>query len=197
MNTQPSRFQQLETAARLTRLCCNAWRKGARLSQLERIFEGRKSFGITGDKVAQFLKLVEDLKKKRPFRGENADEKFDRRIARMWMEMEDAEMPYSCGSCNKKINGDPIMLDGRGVCLSCYSQQHPEVSTVFARSATAPAPARIALPSAPAQTATRKSAEDFHPGLFPDRETRDYWMKRLQEPGGYAELLKVVEEHNV
>jgi hypothetical protein len=52
----------------------------------------------------------------------------------------------------------------------------------------------IAQQKTVAPTTTTKP---FLPGLFPDVETRNYWMKRLQEPGGYAELLKVVEEHNV
>ncbi len=113
-----SRFAQVEHAAKVTRLYCKAYRKGHRSLMVNHFL--RRKLNLNGAQSAQFLKLVEDTLKRRLFRGHaDADEKTDRRIARLWIEMQDAAMPYSCGNCNKEITGQPVMKDGHGVCTEC------------------------------------------------------------------------------
>ncbi len=113
-----SRFAQVEHAAKVTRLYCKAYRKGHRSYLVSHFL--RRILNLNGEQSAQFLKLVEDTLKRRLFRGHaDADEKTDRRIARLWIELQNAAMPYSCGNCNNEITGQPVMKDGRGVCAEC------------------------------------------------------------------------------
>lgn len=116
------RFAKIERSAKLVRLICKAYRKNHRVFMAMRTLQ--KALNLSGEKATQFLKLVEDTLKDRSLRN-RAEEARDMRVARLWMEMEDQHMPYSCCACNKTIEGEPIMKDGRGVCADCAGSQIP------------------------------------------------------------------------
>lgn len=115
-------FTTVQRAARLIRLMCKACGKKHRKFHAQRVL--RKTLNLNESQAETFLELVEITMRDRSFRN-RAEETRDMRVARLWMEMKDPAMPYSCGACNKQIEGEPIIKDGRSVCADCAGSRVP------------------------------------------------------------------------